>query len=270
MAGVRAVLLDLDETLIHERASTDAALLATLADPCSVRGWDAGALGRAVLEEAGKLWRAGPHHAYCVHIGISSWEGLWATFAVGDDPDTAGLRGWAPTYRREAWRRGLESAVGVEDPDLCADLAERFVSERGQRQVLFRETLPVLTALRVAGMRLCMVTNGDRDLQRRKAAGSGLVPLFDHVVVSGELGVGKPEPEIFEYALGLVGARPEEAVMVGDSLPRDMAGGQAAGVWTVWLDRFGQHRPGADTAADRAWAVLPDLAGLPRLLREAI
>ncbi len=266
MGAIRAVLLDLDETLIRDVASTQAALLATAADVCGARGWDAPTLGRAVLEEARSLWQAGPLHEYCLRIGISSGEGLWATFAVGDDLDTAGLRGWAPLYRREAWRRGLRTACRTEDRDLCAELAEGYVAERARRQTLFEETLPVLTALRVAGMRLAMVTNGDRDLQRRKAAGSGLIPLFDQVVISGELGVGKPAPEIFEYAMGLIGARPDETVMVGDSLLRDIAGGAGAGIRTVWLDRFGK---GAAVADGRAWAVLPDLGGLPALLQGA-
>jgi putative hydrolase of the HAD superfamily len=281
---VRAVLLDLDETLIHERASTQAALWATCADACAARGLDPQAVGAAVLAAGRELWQRGPHFAYCRRIGISSWEGLWATFAVGDDPDTVGLRAWAPVYRRQAWRRGLRAA-GLDDPDLAAELAERFVWERARRQVLFPEALGVLVALRAAGLKLALVTNGDRDLQRRKAVGSGVVPLVDHVVISGELGVGKPEPGIFAHALRLLGVGPAEAVMVGDSRERDVAGGAAAGLRTVWLDRFGEGATGgaggpvgSGTAASleeglygsaeglRPWAVLPDLRGLPALL----
>ena len=136
--------------------------------------------------------------------------------------------------------------------------------ERAERQWLFPETLAVLSDLRAAGGQLCLLTNGDADLQRRKAVGSGLLPLLDHVVISGELGIGKPEPGIFAHALGLCGARPEEAVMVGDSLERDVSGAAAAGVRAVWLDRFGEGGtpPGA-------WRVLPDLRGLPALLHPA-
>jgi len=255
---IRAVLLDLDETLIHERATTAAALLATLADACAHRGWDAAALGREVLAAARDLWQAGPHLAYCRRIGISSWEGLWATFAVGDDPDTTGLRGWAPAYRRAVWSKALG-----HEPDLCAQLAERFVWERACRQVPFDETIGTLAALRATGAPLCLVTNGDRDLQRRKAVGSGLLPLLDHVVISGELGIGKPEPGIFAFALRVCGAAPAEAVMVGDSAGRDVAGAAGAGIRAVWLDRFreGGTPPGA-------WRVLPDLRGLPALLAE--
>lgn len=259
---LRAVLLDLDETLIHERASTRAALAATLADACALQGCDPAAVGAQVLAAAGELWRAGPCLAHCRRLGISSWEGLWATFSRGDDAATVALRGWAPLYRREAWRRGTASA-GLSE-DTCAELAEGFVWERGRRQVRFAETLPALVALRARGLVLCLLTNGDADLQRRKAVGSGLLPLLDHVVISGEVGVGKPEPGIFAHALGLCGARPEEAVMVGDSLERDISGAAAAGVRAVWLDRFGEGGtpPGA-------WRVLPDLRGLAALLQSA-
>lgn len=264
--SVRAVLLDMDETLLVDRASTEAAMSATLADASAQRGLDARAVAAAVLRRAGDLWRAGPQIAFARRIGISSWEGLWASFAVGDDAETAALRGFAPAYRREAWRQGLRVGAGIDDADLAADLAERYVWERARRQLLFPEVLPVLSALRVAGCRLALVTNGDRDLQRRKAVASGLVPLFDHVVISGMLGVGKPEPGIFQHALRLCTAASEEALMVGDSLERDVAGGAAAGIRTVWLDRFGE---GAPSGAPRAWATLPDLSGLPPLLGEA-
>jgi putative hydrolase of the HAD superfamily len=261
---VRAVLLDMDDTLLIDRATTRAALWATAADACASHALDPAALGDAVLAEARRLWGAGPHAGYCRRIGISSWEGLWGTFAVGDDPDTVGLRIFAPPYRRAAWGAALER-FGVRDGDLAAELAERFVAERAGRQRLFPEVLPALAALRGAGLRLGILTNGDRDLQRRKAAQSGLAALADHVVISGAVGIGKPEPEVFRHALALCGARPDEAVMVGDSRERDVAGGAAAGLHTVWLNRFAEA---PDDQAGRPTAELPDLRGLPALLGE--
>ncbi len=262
------VLLDLDETLIRERGSTEAAMAATVADAVAQRGLDARALQQAVLSAAQTLWRLGPHADYCRRIGIASWEGLWASFAEGDDAETLGLRGFAPGYRRQAWRRGL-AACGCDDRDLAAELSERFVYERALRQVPFPEVLSVLVALRAAGRRLVLLTNGDRDLQRRKAVASGLLPLFDHVVISGELGVGKPEAGIFLHALGLVAARPEEAVMVGDSVARDVRGALAVGMPAVWVDRPGTWSAldGAEGAAcPPGVARVPDLRGLLSLL----
>jgi putative hydrolase of the HAD superfamily len=63
------------------------------------------------------------------------------------------------------------------------------------------------------------------------------------VVVSAELGVGKPEPEIFEAALDRLGAAPGEAAMVGDTIDRDIAGATAAGLAAIWLNRAGRPAP---------------------------
>ena len=257
---MRAVLLDLDETLIHEHAATSAALRATLSDACVLRALDPEVCAAAVLAGARRLWAAGPHAPYCQRIGISSHEGLWASFALGDDADTVGLRGFAPAYRRAAWAMGLKVA-GVEDQDLCAELAERYVGERSRRQWPFAETAGVLCTLRARGLRIVVLTNGDRDLQRRKLVACGLAPLVDAVVISGVFGRGKPEPDVFAHALRQAEADALDAVMVGDSAERDVAGACAAGLRAVWLRR-GRGGP----SAAGAWAECEDLSRLPGLL----
>ena len=90
---------------------------------------------------------------------------------------------------------------------------------------------------------MAVVTNGAACLQREKLAASGLERHFDAVVVSGELGVGKPDPSVFRHALELLGA--DGGVMIGDSLDRDIDGALAAGLDAVWINRFGSG-PGRD------------------------
>ena len=60
---------------------------------------------------------------------------------------------------------------------------------------------------------------------------------FDEVVTSASVGIRKPDPGIFRYALMQFKARPEEAVMVGDSETHDIGGGYVAGLKTVLVDR---------------------------------
>ena len=139
-------------------------------------------------------------HPYCRRVGISSWEGLWCRFE-GEELD--GLRRWAPEYRREAWRRALADQ-GVDDRALAEELGERFGIERRARHEVFAD---VPAALAAAGVPLALVTNGASCLQREKLAGSGLADRFDAVVVSGDLGVGKPDASVFRHALSLLGAR---------------------------------------------------------------
>jgi putative hydrolase of the HAD superfamily len=83
--------------------------------------------------------------------------------------------------------------------------------------------------------KIALLTNGAPDLQREKIAASGLAGYFDAIAVSGEHGIGKPRPEIFDILLGEIGVPRDRAVMVGNSLERDIAGALnsqlAAAVW---------------------------------------
>jgi putative hydrolase of the HAD superfamily len=238
---IRAVLFDLDETLVVEERAAVGAFAATAAFAVTADGTVDGArLALAARARARELWHSSPTHAYCVRIGISSWEGLWCRFE-GDGPETAALREWAPVYRREAWRRALADQR-IDDPDLAADLGERFARERRRRHETFADAEAALAELG-ARHRLALVTNGAACLQREKLEASGLGRHFDAVVVSAELGVGKPEPEIFEAALDRLGAAPGEAAMVGDTIDRDIAGATAAGLAAIWLNRAGRPAP---------------------------
>src|SRR5207245_214823 len=64
----------------------------------------------------------------------------------------------------------------------------------------------------------------------------GLLNYFDprKMAISADLGIRKPATGIFLYALATLSVAPEEAVMVGDSLTADIAGGQAAGIFSIW------------------------------------
>jgi len=253
---IRAVLFDLDETLILDEAVTREAFMAAaaLAGP----GVDAGQLAARAWEEARRLWAEGPHAAYCERIGHSAAEGLWARYDRGDHPDILGLRAWAPGYRVAVWRRAL-AAQGVQDDALAAAMAERFMDAR-RRYPRYPEVDPLLAALRERGYLLGIVTNGVPDLQRTKLAGSGLEKEFDAVAISGEIDCGKPDPGIFHHICRELGVAPEEAVMVGDNPGRDVAGGRAAGLLTVWVQRVGRARDArypADLECTDLSALLP-------------
>ena len=85
--------------------------------------------------------------------------------------------------------------------------------------------------------KLALVTNGASDLQREKIQGSGLGKYFDEIVIAGDIGIRKPEPQIFNIVLSRIGVKNDEAIMVGNSLDSDIIGAQEAGIQTVWLNR---------------------------------
>ena len=258
--AITHVLFDLDDTLVAEESSAEAAFLATCEHARRRYGVDPHALHRAVRERAREAWFAAPTSDYCRAVGVASWEGLWARFP-GDDPNHEALRRWAPAYRREAWSRALED-FGVRDAPFAERLASIFPAERRARHIVFPDVEDTLAALHGA-WRLAILTNGTPSLQREKIAGSGLAYYFDAITVSGEVGVGKPDSRVFAAALEAAGATPDRTIMVGDSLRRDVQGAQQAGLQAFWLNRTGRERE-LDVVPD---AEMTTLSELPALLR---
>ena len=237
-----ALLFDLDDTLVVEEPAADAAFLATAEIAADRYELDAAALARGARMRARELWRAGPAYAYGeATIGMSSWEALWCRWH-GDGDEVCMARDWAAGYRGKAWRLALADQ-GVIDPALAEELGERFGAERRRRNEAFADVRPALDDLRRTHA-LALVTNGASCLQREKLAGSGLgEDDFDAVVISGDIGVAKPEPAIFAHALSQLGVDADQAVMIGDSLERDVDGAAAVGIRGIWLNRAGEARP---------------------------
>jgi putative hydrolase of the HAD superfamily len=233
----RALLFDLDETLMVEEPAAKASFDVT--SQFAVTHYDdidPKTLALDARSRARELWYAGPQHEYCMRIGISSWEGLWCRFE-SDGPDAQSLREWSPTYRHEAWRLALADQ-GVDDPQLAGELAERFGVERRARHEVFADAVGALDQLKESHS-MVLVTNGAACLQREKLAASGLSDYFEAVVVSADLGVAKPDASVFEHALSQLGADSAGAVMVGDSISKDVDGALAAGLGAVWINRNG-------------------------------
>jgi putative hydrolase of the HAD superfamily len=124
-------------------------------------------------------------------------------------------------------------------PEAAARLSSAQVIEallESLRFVPFPDAASVLGTLRLSGIRTAVVSNWDCSLGGQLAT-LGLGGLLDAVVTSAEAGVRKPDPEIFRAALRRLQCPPERALFVGDSLEVDIAGGRAAGIRSVLLDR---------------------------------
>lgn len=254
---MRAVLLDLDDTLLIEKAANEDARLAVCTIASERYGVEVRSLCDAVKAHAGALWRASPTIDYCRRIGLSSSEGLWCRF-LGRDRNTRRLHAWAPTYRTDAWHLALADH-GVRDRPFAGTLGQRFLDERRSRHALLPHARETLLALRQR-YTLVLLTNGASCLQREKLAASGLRDLFDHVVVSGDVGVGKPDARIFITALAEARVGPAEALMVGDTAERDIEGARRAGIASIWLQAEKDEVVEAD-------ATIAELAQLPDTIK---
>ena len=260
---VRAVIFDLDETLIEEERSNDASVLAAGEIATARHSVDPVALLAALRKRSRELFLAGPMIDYCRDIGISSREALWGSF-TGDDPSLAILRRWMPTYRLHSWMAALNE-LSIDDRVLAAELAEFFAADRSRRHVVFAESEQVLQDLK-KNFRLALITNGAPDIQGAKIDGSNLANFFETIIISGRHGFGKPDLRIFQLVLERLNVAAHETVMIGDSLNRDVAGARGAGIRTVWINRYNRTLTESQPAPDFE---LTDLRDLPTLLKRA-
>lgn len=143
-------------------------------------------------------------------------------------------------------RRRCFSAIAEDrghDPALGETVAATYAAERDHTNVRALpgacETVDRLRERHAVGV----VTNGAPEMQRQKLEAVGLADAFETVVYAGYDTPAKPDPEPFEHALDALGATPDRAVHVGNSLSSDVAGAHAAGVRSAWLSDGGEPDP---------------------------
>jgi HAD superfamily hydrolase (TIGR01509 family) len=92
---------------------------------------------------------------------------------------------------------------------------------------------PTLEILSERGIAVAVLSNGWNPLQVRKAERAG---FHGPVLVSSDIGVQKPDPRAFERLLQTLGTGPRETWYVGDDPRSDVAGAEAVGMGTVWMN----------------------------------
>lgn len=150
------------------------------------------------------------------------------------------------------------AALDIHAPgEVLTEVADRRISFNP-----YPESERVLRELNAMGLRLYVVSNWDLFLEDVLSE-LGWTQYFDGIVVSAVVGSEKPDDGIFEEALRISGASddPARAVHVGNDPVTDVEGANRCGIDTVFIDRWGSG------AVPGATFVLPDLDGLPELLR---
>jgi putative hydrolase of the HAD superfamily len=175
---------------------------------------------------------------------------------------------WSDRERHKAWRprlaqaRRMLVAEAFEDLNragatgLTRDQAHAFANDfhayREAESKLFPGALETIDALKVAGVRLALVTNGQADTQRPKVERFDLARRFDHIQIEGDHGFGKPEERAYTHAMQVLGVEAHETWMVGDNLEWEVAAPQALGIFAIWHDHLGDGLPeGSPIKPDR-------------------
>ncbi|HEV8394522.1 MAG TPA: HAD family hydrolase [Vicinamibacterales bacterium] len=210
LAGIRAVIFDLDGTLLDRHRSFE----------------------RFVRDQWGR---------FAESLGPVSQDDYANTLIELDREGYGPRRG---LFAGTVARFGLPAA-------LADTLRSDFRAEFARACVLFSDAVQTLAALRAAGFRLGLITNGSVRMQSSKLERLKLPPLFDTILISDAEGVSKPEPEIFRRALERLGVEAAQACYVGNHPDIDVAGAKAAGLRAVWRrDPFFEPPVAADAVID--------------------
>jgi HAD superfamily hydrolase (TIGR01509 family) len=134
------------------------------------------------------------------------------------------------------WLERYFGLLGVAEPHLAGERIDRGY---GLWHHPLAGVAEAIEALRRNGIRVAVVSNSDGSVTESLAR-AGLADLFEFVIDSHEVGVSKPNPQIFEVALERMGLGPSEAWYVGDSVFHDVNGALAASMArAILVDPYG-------------------------------
>jgi len=213
LTGCRAVLFDLDDTLVDHRSASFAALGALRDRYPALAAVAAGELDkehRRLLEQI---------HAQMLDGKLTKDEAR------------------VERFRRLFRHYGRELTAG--DAGEVVSLYRRRYQDCQKPVKGAVELLQLLRGRVTVGI----VTNNPTAQQVAKLRFCGLTPYVDFMVTSEDAGVPKPDRAIFDRALSLAGCSPSQAVVIGDSWHYDVLGAHAAGIRAVWFDRDGTGEP---------------------------
>lgn len=135
---------------------------------------------------------------------------------------------------------------GIHDVALADQLSTDYVYWSPRIVRLVPGTMELLDYLKPK-YHLHLITNGFQEVQHTKLSGSGMEPYFETLTVSEEVGVKKPNPEIFQYALQKAHAQADEGLMIGDEMAVDIDGARAVGMDTLLFNPKGEPVEGERT-----------------------
>lgn len=133
---------------------------------------------------------------------------------------------------RVFWRLNVRASVGA-----AANHAANVWDLLGPSSLsVFPEVPDTLQLLHHAGYRLAIVSNWQRGL-RHFCADLGIADMFEHIVASAEVGIEKPNPQIFHDTCHRMQIEPHRTLHVGDSVLDDIEGARSAGMQALLVRR---------------------------------
>lgn len=144
--------------------------------------------------------------------------------------------------RREVVGLALKT-LGYPEVACAVELADGYTRLQEEMIHLFPGAIETLEELTRRGIKLALLTNGNKAKQRAKIDRFNLQRFFQTCLVEGELGFGKPDLRVYGKALEELGVGADQTWMVGDNLEWDVAAPQKLGIYGIWNDYCGKGLP---------------------------
>ena len=239
MALPRAILFDLDDTLISAYAQPELAWLAIAGEFApALQAIPTSQVADAIAVGSEHFWSDAERH----RLGRLNLVDARAGFVM------------------EAFRALARDGYPALPAALAQDMVGRYATYRDEQMYLFSGAHDLVDTLRARGVKLALVTNGTGPAQRAKIDRFELAHRFDHIQIEGEHGFGKPEERAYLHAMSTLGVAPHETWMVGDHLEWEIAAPQRLGIFAIWHDAVGQGLPeGCPIKPDRVIRSLAEL-----------
>lgn len=132
--------------------------------------------------------------------------------------------------------------LGIHPDSVPHQFEDDYVSISPTKTNLFEAAEEVLAYLQQK-YSLHIISNGFKETTLTKMNLSNLNPYFENVIISEDVGVNKPNPQIFEYALDKAKATKAESVMIGDSLEADIYGALGFGLDAIFFNPTQKDKP---------------------------
>jgi len=162
-------------------------------------------------------------------------DSYWRNF---DEMEDMARRGEISTVEASSRRGRFTRVLGDfglgYDEALVAEMSHLYTRGRLRGARLFPGVREALAALREAYI-IGVITEGDGRLQREQLERLGLDGVFRHVIISQEVGLHKPDPALYDYALAAAEVVPKESVMVGDRIDWDLVPAKRIGMRTAFF-----------------------------------
>ncbi len=137
---------------------------------------------------------------------------------------------------RIKWHEQLTEKWGWTQAPPAEELAEHYIRNFGKFVQVFKDAPEAMKELKKRGYTVGILTNGPAYLQKSKIENGGLMPLIDFLMVSGDVGIHKPDKRLFEIAAERLNINCSECVYVGDHPVNDIAGATGAGMKAIRMN----------------------------------